>query len=63
MRHPNWYIIQRAVYNLYKRLHGEHLLTLMLPNGINYIFGLNAAQGGDMLAMMHLQMNAFWEEL
>ena len=63
MRRPNWYIIQRAVYNLYKRLHGQHLLTLMLPNGINYIFGPNPARGGDMSAMMHSQMNLFLEEL
>ena len=59
MRRPNWYIMQRSVYNRYKRLHGIHILSLMLPNGINYIYGPNSVRGGDVLAMMHLEMNLF----
>ena len=62
-RKNNWYIMQRAVYNRYKRLHGIHILSLLLPNGINYIYGPNSARGGDASAMMHSQLNEFLEEL
>ena len=63
MRKNNWYIIQRAIYNGYKRLHDLHILSLMLPTGMNYIFGPNPARGGDASAMMHSDLNGFLEEL
>jgi len=63
MRQPNWYIMQRAIYNSYKRLHGIHILSIMLPNGINYIYGPSPERGGDHSAMMHSGLNNFLEEL
>ncbi len=61
MRRPNWFINQRSIYNGYKRLHGLHLLTVMLPTGINYCYGPSSARGGDQSAMMHSQLNEFLE--
>ena len=55
--------MQRAIYNSYKRIHGIHILLIMLPNGINYIYGPNPARGGDASAMMHSQLNLFLEDL
>ena len=62
-RRPNWYIVQRAVYTGYKKLHGLHLLTIMLPNGINYLFGPNSARGGDATSMADSECNEFLEDL
>jgi hypothetical protein len=71
MRRPDWYVNQRAVYNGYKRLHGLHMLTVMLPTGINYVYGPNSARGGDMSAMVYsdldeylvyIQRNQFFDE-
>ena len=46
-RHPDWYLIQRAVYSGYKRIHGLLLLTVMLPNGITFLFGPGSARRND----------------
>ena len=46
-RHRDWYLIQRAVYSGYKRIHGLLLLTVMLPNGITFLFGPDSACRND----------------
>ena len=46
-RHPDWYMIQRAVYSGYKRIHGLLLLTVMLPNGITFLYGPGSARRND----------------
>ena len=59
MRRLDWYVNQRSVYNGYKRIHGLHLLTVLLPTGINYVYGPSSARGGDMTALAHSQLNNF----
>ena len=63
MRRPNWYQNQRSVYNGYKHIHGLHILSLMLPTGLNYIYGPNSARGGDHSAMLRSDLNGFLEEI
>ena len=43
-RKPFNYIIQRAVYTGYKKLHGLLVLCIMLPNGLNFVYGLASAR-------------------
>lgn len=50
-RRPNAYIMQGAVYTGYKKLHGLDTITLMTPDGIDYIFEPVSARVGDNGAM------------
>ena len=43
-RKPFNYIIQRAVYTGYKKLHGLLVLCIMLPNGLNFVYGPASAR-------------------
>ena len=43
-RKPHHYIIQRAVYTGYKKLHGLLVLCIMLPNGLNFVYGPASAR-------------------
>ena len=43
-RKPFNYIIQRAVYIGYKKLHGLLVLCIMLPNGLNFVYGPASAR-------------------
>ena len=38
-RHDNAYLIQRAFYTGYKKIHGIAILSLMLPNGLHFVYG------------------------
>jgi len=46
-RNIDWYMIQRAVYTRYKRMHGLLMLTVMLPNGISFLYGPCSARRND----------------
>ena len=44
MRKPDNYLIQRAVYTGYKKLHSLLVLCIMLPNGLNFVYGPASAR-------------------
>ncbi len=41
MRKDNAYVNQRAIYSGYKKMHGLTVLSIMTPDGINYIYVKN----------------------
>lgn len=65
-RKDNWYFEQRSIYSGYKKQHGLTVLTLLLPNGLNFVYGpcalrcsdntmVNAARIDDFLVSIQIQ--------
>jgi hypothetical protein len=62
-RKPWAYITQRAVYSGHKKFHGIATLTIMMPNGINYMYGPFSARVGDRSAIHMSNMCQFLEQI
>ena len=57
------YVNQRAVYSGYKHMYGITVLTLMTPDGLNYIYGLCSIRQNDPGMMMMNGLDSFLEEI
>ena len=62
-RKPWAYITQRAVYSGHKKFHGIATLTIMMPNGITYVYGPFSARVGDRSAIHMSNMCQFLEHI
>jgi len=63
MRKDNFDLHQFAIYSGYKHLHGLTVLTVMLPNGIHYIFGPCGMRENDRFMVNQSNLNNFLLDL
>jgi len=62
-RKHNFDLFQFAIYSGYKRMHGLTTLTIMLPNGIHYIYGPCSMRENDRWLANQSNLNNFLLEL
>ena len=53
-RKARYYNAQRSVYSGYKKFHGIKLQTIMLPNGISFLFGPTSARVPDVAGAQNM---------
>jgi hypothetical protein len=62
-RKANAYWHQRALFTRYKHLHGVKMLTILLPNGISFIWGPFSARPHDAAVLGWSQLNTMLNRL
>ena len=63
MRKDDAYIKQRSIYSGYKKQHGLSTLDIMLPNGMNYIYGPCSMRRSDRSMVTMSEFNSFFETI
>ena len=63
MRKDDAYVNQRSVYSGYKKMHGLTVLSLMTPDGINFIYGPCSIRQNDPGVMLMSGLDEYLVEM